>query len=54
MAKNPKKAAKKESVRAGRTLAGRTLANPTSRVKDKKLAASVLSLAAQTKPKKKK
>ena len=54
MAKSQKKVAKKQSVQAGRTLAGRTLANPNSRVKDKKLAASVLSLAAQTKQKKKK
>lgn len=54
MAKNQKKVAKKQSVQAGRTLAGRTLANPNSRVKDKKLAASVLSLAGQTKQKKKK
>jgi hypothetical protein len=54
VAKNQKKVAKKQSVQAGRTLAGRTLANPNSRVKDKKLAASVLSLAAQTKQKKKK
>jgi hypothetical protein len=54
VAKNQKKVAKKQSVQAGRTLAGRTLANPNSRVKDKKLAASVLSLAGQTKQKKKK
>jgi hypothetical protein len=54
MAKNPKKVAKKQSVQAGRTLAGRTLANPKSRSKDKKLAATVLSLAAQTKRKRSK
>jgi len=41
MAKSAKKAAKKakkESARAGRTLAGRVLANPRSTVKDKKQA----------------
>jgi hypothetical protein len=54
MAKNPKKVAKKQSVRAGRALAGKTLANPKSSSKDKKLAANVLSLAAQSKQKKSK
>jgi hypothetical protein len=52
MAKNPKKAAKKakkESARAGKTLAGRVLANPRSSVKDKKLAAGVLSQVGQSK-----
>jgi hypothetical protein len=52
MAKNPKKAAKKakkQSARAGQTLAGRVLANPRSSVKDKKLAAGVLSQAGQSK-----
>ena len=52
MAKNSKKAAKKakkKSARAGKTLAGRVLANPKSRVKDKKLAAGVLSQAGQSK-----
>ena len=33
----------------GRKLAGRVLANPRSRVKDKKLAAGVLSLTARSK-----
>ena len=53
MAKNSKKAAKKakkESARAGQTLAGRVLSNPRSTAKDKKLAAGVLSQAGQSKP----
>ena len=49
MAKNPRKAAKKQAARDGRKLAGRVLANPRSRVKDKKLAAGVLSLTARSK-----
>ena len=49
MAKNPKKAAKKEAARAGRALAGRTLANPKARKKDKELAANVLSQTAKKK-----
>ena len=47
--KAAKKAAKKEAGRAGRTLAGRVLANPKSSAKDKKLAAGVLSQTAQSK-----
>ena len=52
MAKSSKKAAKKakkESARAGKTIAGRVLKNPRSTVKDKKLAAGVLSKAGQSK-----
>ena len=52
MAKSAKKAskkAKKESARAGKTLAGRVLANPRSTVKDKRLAAGVLSSAGKSK-----
>jgi hypothetical protein len=48
MAKSANKAAKKarkESARAGKTLAARVLAHPRSTVKDKKLAAGVLSSA---------
>jgi hypothetical protein len=44
MAKSAKKAAKKEAARAGRTLAGRVLANPKSSAKDKKLAAGACCL----------
>ena len=47
MAKNPKPATKKQALRAGRTLAGRVLANRRSTLKDKRLAASVLSQAAR-------
>ena len=47
--KKAAKKAKKASARAGRTLAGRVLAKPRYSVKDKKLAASVLSLAALSK-----
>ncbi len=49
MGKSARKAAKKEAARAGRKLAGRVLANPRSTVKDKKLAAGVLSQTAQSK-----
>jgi hypothetical protein len=54
MAKNAKNSAKKEARKASRALAGRTLAHPKSRVKDKKLAASILSYEATKKQKKKK
>jgi hypothetical protein len=47
-AKKAAKKAKKESARAGKTLAGRVLANPRSTVKDKKLAAGVLSSAGKS------
>ena len=52
MAKGAKKAAKKakkESARAGEHAAGRVLANPRSTVKDRKLAAGVLSSAGKSK-----
>ena len=49
MGKSARKAAKKEAARAGKKLAGRVLANPRSTVKDKKLAAGVLSQTAQSK-----
>jgi hypothetical protein len=49
----PKLATKKQALRAGRTLAGRTLVNPKSSAKDKRLAAAVLSQAARKKSKKK-
>jgi hypothetical protein len=49
MGKSAREAAKKEAARAGRKLAGRVLANPRSTVKDKKLAAGVLSQTAQSK-----
>jgi len=52
VAKNPKPATKKQALRAGRTLAGRVLANRRSTLKDKRLAASVLSQAARKKSKK--
>jgi hypothetical protein len=48
-AKKAAKKAKKESARAGKTLAGRVLANPRSTVKDRKLAAGVLSSAGKSK-----
>jgi hypothetical protein len=48
-----KKSAKKKAARAGRTLAARTLAHPRARVKDKELAATVLSQGNQKKKKKK-
>ena len=49
MGKSARKAAKKEAARAGKKLAGRVLASPRSTVKDKKLAAGVLSQTAQSK-----
>jgi hypothetical protein len=54
MAKNSKKAAKKQAIQDGRTLAGRTLTRSRAPMKDKRLAASVLSQAGRTKSKRKK
>lgn len=54
MAKNSKKSAKKQAIRDGRKLAGRTLARSRAPMKDKRLAASILSQAARKKSKKKK
>jgi len=53
MAKSQKVATKKQALRDGRRLAGRVLANSRSTIKDKRLAAGVLSQAAQRKSKKK-
>jgi hypothetical protein len=53
VAKKRKRATKKQALRAGRTLAGRVLRSARSTVKDKRLAAGVLSQAGRKKSKKK-
>jgi len=54
VAKSPKRATKKQALRDGRRLAGRILASSRTTLKDKRLAAGILSQAAKRKPRKKK